>query len=50
MQHARGLHVCVKMSVLGCFAFCTGTNGDVTPANVDGTAGSVWDPEVQENR
>lgn len=35
---------------VGVLAFCTGINGDVTPANVDKTAGSMWDPEVQKNR
>lgn len=37
----------MRVSVSGCFAFCTGTNGDVAPTNVSETAGSTRDPDVQ---
>lgn len=38
----------MSKSASGCFAFWTGTNGDVAPANVNETAGSTRDSRIRD--
>lgn len=37
----------VNVNVSRCFAFCSGTNGDIARTNEKETAGSTCDPDVQ---
>ena len=37
----------VNVSVSRCSAFCAGLNGDIAPTNVNKTAESTCDPDVQ---